>query len=108
MKLNKILFIFVIFAISLQGCTGLRESLSNKKKANTDEFMVKKKNPLILPPEFDDLPKPQEEQKVETITQTQNIDLSKVLKKSKNKNTPKNKNISNSLEKSISKILNKN
>jgi hypothetical protein len=108
MKLNKILFTVVIFGIFLHGCTGIKETLSNKKKANSDEFMVKKKNPLILPPEFDDLPKPQEEDVTETITQTQGIDLSKVLTKSKDKNTSKNKNTSNSIEKSISEILNKN
>ena len=29
------------------------------KKQNSDEFLVKKENPLVLPPNFDDLPEPQ-------------------------------------------------
>jgi hypothetical protein len=32
--------------------------LTGKKKTNSDEFLVKKKNPLSLPPEFEKLPEP--------------------------------------------------
>ena len=37
----------------------VKETLSGQKKQNSDEFLVKKKNPLVLPPNFDDLPEPQ-------------------------------------------------
>ena len=32
--------------------------MSGKKSENSDEFLVQKKNPLVLPPNYDDLPKP--------------------------------------------------
>ena len=32
--------------------------MSGQKVTNTDEFLIKKKDPLILPPEFEKLPLP--------------------------------------------------
>ena len=34
------------------------ENLRNEKINSTDEFLVKKKDPLILPPDFDKIPTP--------------------------------------------------
>ena len=34
---------------------------SGKKVENSDEFLVEKKNPLIMPPDFQDLPEPIDE-----------------------------------------------
>ena len=74
-----------------------------KKKAGVDEFLIEKKNPLVLPPNYSNLPKPKEELE-ETDEKKENLDLSKVLE-----NSERSKNIksSNTLEKSISNILNK-
>ena len=84
----------------------IKRTLSGAKKENVDQFLVKKKNPLILPPNFDDLPKPQKETKKNNI-ENKSIDFSEVLKKSENvsKNAKKK---DQSLEKSISKILSSN
>jgi len=44
-------------------CSGLKDAgsvLKNEKKKTTDEFLVKKKDPLILPPDFESLPEPDE------------------------------------------------
>ena len=106
MKLNKFLTIIIIFSFFISGCTSVKETLSGQKKQNSDEFLVKKKNPLVLPPNFDDLPQPQEENN-DKENENKNIDLSKVLNEKKNKdNDVKRKN--NSLEKSISEILKNN
>ena len=103
--MSKFIFIFIVFAIFTSGCQGIRESLSNKKKANTDEFLVKKKNPLVMPPEFYELPRPASDNAIGKKEENKDIDLSKVLKTNKNKT----KIITNkSLEKSILKELNKN
>jgi hypothetical protein len=103
--MSKFIFIFVMFAIFTSGCQGIKESLSNKRKANTDEFLVKKKNPLIMPPEFYELPRPADANEIVKKEEDKDIDLSKVLKTNKNKT----KIITNkSLEKSILKELNKN
>ena len=96
----------LLSVIFLSGCSSVREKLSGGKQSNTDEFLVKKKNPLVLPPSFGDLPKPQNEKTLDK-TENDNIDFSSVLGKSKNKKQIKIKK-NNSLEKSISKILNSN
>ena len=104
MKLSKFILSFALFFVFLSGCQGIKESLSNKKKTNSNEFLVKKKDPLVLPQDFEKLPKPQD-QNNEKKNKDNKIDLSKVLKKT---NKSKSKIRNNTLEKSISKILSKN
>jgi hypothetical protein len=56
----KILFLLLI-SISLVSCGSFGDAkkvLKNEKIRNTDEFLVKKKEPLELPPDFSDIPKP--------------------------------------------------
>ena len=36
----------------------VKRGLTGAKKQSTDEFLVQKKDPLILPPDFDSLPSP--------------------------------------------------
>ena len=38
----------------------VKRGLTGAKKDSTDEFLVKKKDPLILPPDFENLPTPDE------------------------------------------------
>ena len=38
-----------------------KKTLSGEKEYGTDEFMVQKKDPLILPPDYENLPTPDEE-----------------------------------------------
>ena len=74
-----------------------------KKEQTVDEFLIEKKNPLVLPPEFSKLPLPKNDD--ETIKeQKDDIDFSKVLEDSKDKNKIKE---TSELEKSISDLLNK-
>lgn len=95
--------LLIIFFFIFSSCQGMRETLSMKKKENVDEFLVEKKNPLVLPPEFTELPIPKNSEN-QPKKKEKNIDLSKILNKSDDK---KNINVSNDLEKSISDILNK-
>ena len=92
-----------MFLILLMGCQNVREGLSLKKKQGVDEFLIEKKNPLVVPPEFSKLPKPTDDEEKET-TQNDDINLSKILKKKVKKNQS---NSSNKIEESISNILNK-
>ena len=59
----------MLFALS--SCQGVKDALSGKKYENSDEFLVIKKNPLVLPPNFDDLPSPKD---VADTTQIDNIE----------------------------------
>ena len=53
----KKLFLLVII-ISLYSCQSVKDALSGKKYESSDEFLVIKKNPLVLPPDFNTLPEP--------------------------------------------------
>ena len=92
----------LIIAFILKGCANVKEGLSLKKKEGVDEFLIERKNPLTVPPDFSSLPKPRnsnDENKVD-----KDIDLKKVLTE-----TAKDNSISSSgnIEKSISDILNR-
>ena len=61
---RKAIYIFLLFLLVVS-CGGTFDSVKRGltgAKANTaDEFLVKKKDPLILPPDFENLPIPDEE-----------------------------------------------
>ena len=44
----------------ITSCESVRKGLTGSKNQSTDEFLVKKKDPLILPPDFENLPNPSE------------------------------------------------
>ena len=104
MKLNKYIII-ILSVLFISGCNSVKETLTGAKKDNTDEFLIKKKDSLILPPNFDEMLVPQREI-MDVKVQNENIDFSSILTKSKNKKKIIIKK-GNSLEKSISNILDK-
>ena len=55
--MNKNYF-FLIILIFLSSCQSVKDALTGKKYEDSDEFLVIKKNPLVLPPNFNDLPTP--------------------------------------------------
>ena len=59
-KLKKILLncILIYFLHSSGGASDAAKVLKNEKITNTDEFLVKKRDPLVLPPEYDNIPEP--------------------------------------------------
>ena len=106
-KLNKpIILILSLTFIFLTNCQGIRENLSMKKKTNSDEFLVQKKNPLVLPPSYESLPTPY--QKKEVIKDEKELDLSKIFNNTQEKNTESSSSINQSLEDSIRKKIGKN
>ena len=44
----------------------VKRGLTGAKKNSTDEFLVQKKDPLILPPDYENLPSPDETDKAMT------------------------------------------
>ena len=57
MKYFKILFFFLII-LFLYSCSTIKEGFTNQKKSSSDEFLVEKKSPLVMPPDYNDLPVP--------------------------------------------------
>tara|TARA_Y100001958_G_C21219073_1_gene544432 strand:- start:397 stop:711 length:315 start_codon:yes stop_codon:yes gene_type:complete len=76
----KIFLILIIFSF-LTGCQNMKDGLTLQKRSNADEFLVKKKNPLVLPPEFRELPTPEINKKIENDKSSN--DIKKLLTKDK-------------------------
>ena len=57
MKIFKKL-ILLSFIYILTSCGTLKEGFKNQKKDSSDEFLVEKKSPLIMPPDYNELPAP--------------------------------------------------
>ena len=55
------ILIIIFFVTSCQSLKTAKKTLTGEKEFSTDEFMVKRKNPLILPPDYENLPTPDEE-----------------------------------------------
>jgi PBP1b-binding outer membrane lipoprotein LpoB len=55
--INYILFCIGI-TLFLTGCQSVKDGLTGNKKNNNDEFLVQKKNPLTMPPDYGVLPEP--------------------------------------------------
>ena len=53
--------ILLSFIYILTSCGTLKEGFSNQKKNSNDEFLVEKKSPLIMPPDYNELPVPNSE-----------------------------------------------
>ena len=60
---KKTIYIFTII-LFISSCAGtfdsVKRGLTGAKRDSTDEFLIKKKDPLILPPDFENLPTPDE------------------------------------------------
>ena len=88
----KKIFILIIF-IPLLSCGGgweeFESAVSGQKKRTTDEYLIKKKDPLILPPDYKKLPLPNNNQrnketnKLEIILGEQGSSKDNVKEKSK-------------------------
>ena len=97
--MKKIKFFLVILTL-LASCGGFKEAgkvLRNEKVNSNDEFLVKKREPLILPPEYDKIPEPNSQINSRNIKEENKI--KKILKKSSQEKPQINK--STSTEKSI-------
>ena len=74
---KKIIFSLIVLFFTAS-CSdtwdSVKRGLTGQKDTSTDEFLVEKKDPLVLPPNFEDLPKPsqtlQEEEEIEDFQKT--------------------------------------
>tara|TARA_B100001939_G_C16865304_1_gene583820 strand:+ start:476 stop:787 length:312 start_codon:yes stop_codon:yes gene_type:complete len=64
MKILKILlYLYVI--LLFYSCASVKEGFINQRKNSSDEFLVEKKSPLVLPPDYDELLEPKENKQSE-------------------------------------------
>ena len=59
---KKIINIIAIFFLvtSCESMNTAKKALTGEKRNSTDEFLIQKKDPLILPPDYENLPSPDE------------------------------------------------
>ena len=95
-----------ITAIILMGCQGISDGLSLKKKSGSDQFLIEKKNPLVLPPDFENLPEPTGQETGNINEDEQNI--KNILGQKPIKDTNTKKTESSDLKDSIMKKIKKN
>ena len=100
-KISKLLF----FLFFLYSC-GVGEALQGKKRSDQgDEFLIDKKNPLVMPPDFDKLPKPGEANVKSTKDIENDQSNIKNLLKNSNDQSISNTSESTSIESSILKKI---
>jgi len=108
MKINKNFYIILLTSLFLFSCSNAVDGFKLKKKSSAgEEFLIQKKDPLILPPEFSKLPKPNEQTEIDP---EEEINLETVFKddNSGNSETVNNESNSNSgIKKSILKKIQK-
>ena len=81
---------YLIFLIFLSSCQSVKDGLSGRKAENSDEFLVKKKSPLVMPPKFMELPKPKEILDEDMVELEKDVEIQNILdleKISKGKST---------------------
>ena len=59
---KKIIYLLSFFSIIffVTSCQSIKRGLTGEKMTTTDEFLIKKKDPLIMPPDYENLPSPSE------------------------------------------------
>ena len=77
---NKLtILIIIFFSIFLYSCQSAKEAMEGKKRSEQgDEFLVEKKNPLAMPPDYETLPTPGNEE-VSPETFSENKELKDLL-----------------------------
>ena len=79
MKVLKNILIISICSIFIYSCEGFK---LKKKSTSGEEFLIQKKDPLILPPDFSKLPKPKDD--IESVNeQEDSLALEKVFSEDK-------------------------
>ena len=110
MKTISNIFIIFIISLFLLSCSESLKGFKLKKKSTSgDEFLIQKKDPLVLPPDFSKLPNPDEDIKEKKGEDDEVSQIEMVFKKD-NSNTNENENSNTSdsgLKKSILKKIQK-
>ena len=106
MKNFKILILLNIFLI-VSSCGTLKEGFKNQKKNNSDEFLVQKKSPLVMPPEYDKLPVPNQQEDEVKNSEAEPIKELILNKDDQNQKLNEKSDVSNNLKnKLLEKIKN--
>ena len=96
MKKDNYPIFLLIFLFLFSGCQDVKKGFSGKKIDQGEEFLVIKKNPLVVPPDFEKMPLPKNEIDKTNSIKVENDQVSEFEKLLKIKD--ENINVSNSNE----------
>ena len=107
-KTNLIIAIFLTL-LFLNACSTVSEGLGGSKKKGSDEFLVEKKAPLVLPPSFGELPEPEKKTDENVLSTKEDISsIGGIINESSSSDiSNENNDLNNSIEKSIIEKINK-
>jgi predicted small secreted protein len=105
MKNFKKILVFLSMAILLSGCNTLKKGFTPDKRSG-EEFLVEKKSPLVMPPDFNELPIPNQEK---VVKENRKSTVKSLISGSNDKTiTEENNESISSIEKLILKQIKKN
>ena len=104
--LNKIIIIiFLLITACAESWQDVKKGLGGEKRTSTDEFLVRKKEPLVMPPEWKNLPEPGGVMKSDVGVE-EATDIEELIRLGKNKESSTNyEQGSGDLEESILKKI---
>ena len=96
-----------MFLLFVYSCGSVGEALQGKKRSDQgDEFLIDKKNPLTMPPDFNKLPKPGEANvKTTKNIQSEQSNIENLLKNNKDNQSSSTNKQSTSIESLILKKI---
>tara|TARA_B100000989_G_scaffold58460_1_gene39758 strand:+ start:452 stop:757 length:306 start_codon:yes stop_codon:yes gene_type:complete len=100
--MNKTLVIAITILL-LNSCSGFK---LKKKSSSGEEFLIEKKDPLILPPDYSELPKPNE-QNNQSIEEDDQIKLETIFSDDSLNNDSDDKETKSGLKESVLKKIQK-
>ena len=107
MRHLKIIILSNLF-LFLLSCGTVKEGFSNQKKNNSDEFLVEKKAPLVMPPDYKELPKPKKNQETSLLNENKNNIKSLLTNEDNSESNSEKDQLNKKLEESLLDKIKKN
>ena len=99
-------FILLNFILLLVSCGTAKDAFINQKKSSTDEFLVEKKSPLVMPPDYNELPIPKE--KIEQTDINENEFKTLITQKNQDTKSDSNEDVNKNFEELLLDKIKKN
>ena len=106
MKNIKIILTIFLTLLFLNACSSVVEGLSGSKKKGSEEFLVEKKAPLVLPPSFGELPIPKNQTNKNIVKNENRLSIEKMVDESSSMNSNSEKNDSE-VDQDLISLINK-
>ena len=106
-KKNFSFLISIIIFTILSGCQDVKKGLSGKKIDEGNEFLVIKKNPLVVPPNFNELPQPSDNNIENNSNKDNENEFKNIMKNNEDNISENDSTTTGNLEENILKQIKK-